>query len=105
MADALDLIALDRATACVWPHSDTDARLHIRIVAGDPSEQQRDWLAQRHGYATILDPTGSGDARKFFEGHGRAEGWADGMEITRELAKLDCDIGRSMRATASQVRA
>ena len=105
MTDALDLIPLDRATACLWPVSATDGRLHIRILAGDLTAEQRERLAKRHGYATILDPTGSGDARKFFEGHGRAEGWADGMEITRELAKLDCDIGRSMRATASQVRA
>lgn len=100
MADALDLIALDNATACLWPHSKTDKRLHLRIVAGQPTEAQRAWLAKRNGHATILDATGSGDARNFWTRHGKDDGWADADEIRREFCKLDCDLGRYMRGIA-----
>ena len=105
LTESPPLIALDRATACVWPHSATDARLHLRIVAGDLSAAQRAYLADRRGYATILDPTGSGDARLFWQGHGRAEGWADAAEIGREFAKLDCETGAMFRTVRGQVRA
>lgn len=55
------------------------------------------WLAKRNGRATILDPTGSGDARKFWQLLGRDPGWADAAELRREFSKLDCDLGKYMR--------
>jgi hypothetical protein len=103
MADAPALIPLDAAVACLWPVSATDARLRLRILPGRPDEAQRAWLAARNGRATILDPTSTGDARNFWEGHGKAEGWADAAEIRREMGKVDCAAGAYFRLIASQV--
>lgn len=103
-APALDLIALDRATACVWPHSTDDPRMHLRIVAGTPSAEQREWLHQRGGHATILDPTGSGSARKFWQLHGREPGWHDAEEIRREFGKVDDECGAYFRTIAAHLR-
>ena len=103
MADALDLIALDKAVACLWPHSADDPRLHLRIVAGQPSEAQRAWLAKRNGRTTILDPTGSGSCRKFWQLHAHAEGWADAAELRQELGKIDCECGAYFRLIAAQL--
>lgn len=105
MPDALDLIALDRATACLWPHSATDPRLHLRIIDGTPTAEQRAWLAARNGRATILDPTSSGSCRKFWQLHaGRdGQGWADAAELRRELGKIDCECGAYFRTIAQQL--
>lgn len=103
MADALELIALDKATARLWPHSAEDKRLHLRIIAGDPTEAQRAWLARRNGRFTILDPSGQGDARAFWIGIGNDTGWFDAAEIRREFCKVDCDLGRYMRTIAEQL--
>lgn len=103
MADALTLIPLDKAVACLWPVSATDPRLHLRIVAGDLTAEQRAWLARRNGRATILDPTGSGDARNFWQLIGRDPGWADAAELRAEFSKLACDLGMYMRQIQKQV--
>ena len=103
MADALTLCGLDDAVACLWPVSADDKRLHLRIVAGDLTQDQRAWLAKRNGRATILDPTGSGDARKFWMLLGKDPGWADAAELRREFAKLDCDLGKYMRQIQQQL--
>lgn len=103
MADALDLIPVDRATACLWPVSATDARLHLRIIAGDVSPEQRAWLHARGGRVTILDPSGSGSCRKFWQLHATAEGWADAEELRRELGKIDCECGRYFRLITEQI--
>jgi hypothetical protein len=100
----LALIPLDAAVACLWPVSATDARLRLRILPGRPDEAQRAWLAQRNGYATILDPTSTGDARLFWQQRGREAGWADAAELRREMAKLDCDAGAYFRLIAEQLR-
>lgn len=92
-----ELIPLDRATAALWPHSADDPRLHLRILDGDPSQAQRDWIAKRGGRFTILDPTGSGDARLFWTGLGRDTGWHNADEINAEFAKLDAPLGEHMR--------
>lgn len=102
-APALGLIPLDAAVACVWPASATDKRLRLRILPGPPDAAQAAWLAARNGYATILDPTGTGDARLFWQGHGRETGWADDAELRREMGKLDCECGAYFRLIASQV--
>ena len=92
-----DLIPLDRATACLWPHSAEDKRLHLRIIDGTPSQEQREWVTARGGRCTILDATGTGDARLFWTGLGRDTGWADAKEIRAEFVKLDCPLGEYMR--------
>lgn len=104
MADATLLIPLDRAVACVWPVSADDPRLNLRIVDGQPSETQREWLAKRGGRATILDPTGTGDARAFWIATGRNPGWADATQLHGELGKLDCALGAYMRSIAAALR-
>jgi hypothetical protein len=104
MADARPLIALDKATACVWPHSAEDERLHLRIVAGDLTAEQRAWLEAKGGRATILDPMGQGDCRVFWQGHARDVGWADAAELRREFGKLDCETGKYFRLIAEQLR-
>jgi hypothetical protein len=104
MADARPLIPLDKATACLWPHSATDQRLHLRIVAGDLTAEQRAWLAARNGRATILDPMGQGDCRVFWQGHARDVGWASDVELRREFGKLDCDLGKYFRTISEQLR-
>jgi hypothetical protein len=97
------LIPLNDATVCLWPVSATDGRLHLRIVAGELTPEQRAWLAKRDGRATILDPTGSGDARNFWQLLGRHPGWADAAELRAEFGKLDCDLGKTMRLIQKQV--
>jgi hypothetical protein len=104
MADAPALIPLDKAVACVWPHSAEDERLHLRIVAGDLTPQQRAWLEARGGRATILDPLGQGDCRVFWQQHGGPKGWHDAAEIRRELGKIDSETGKYFRLIASQLR-
>ena len=103
MPDAPSLIPLDKAVACLWPKSATDKRLRLRIEAAPLAGERKARLESMGGRCTIIDPTGSGDARKFYQAIGRDVGWADGFEVTRELAKLDCDLGKSMRTIRAQI--
>lgn len=102
--DAPALIPLDAAAALIWPVSADDPRLRLRIVRSPSTPEQREWLAKRHGYATILDPTGSGDARLFWQGHGREPGWHDAEEIRREFGKVDDECGAYFRTIAAHLR-
>lgn len=97
------LIPLSDAVACLWPHSAEDHRLHLRILPGPPDMAQRAWIERRGGRATILDPTGSGDARNFWQLLGRDPGWADAAELRAEFGKLDCELGRYMRTIRQQL--
>ena len=98
------LLPLDKATACVWPHSAEDQRLHLRIVAGDASAEQRAWVEARGGVVTILDALGTGDARAFWHRHGGTHGWHSAAELRAEFGKLDCDLGKYFRTIAEQLR-
>ena len=104
MAEAAEtLIPLDAAVACVWPHSDADPRLHLRILPGPLTSDQRAWLLARGGHTTILDPVGSGDIRQFWQLHGAQEGWHDAAEIRREFGRVDCPGGEYFRLITKQV--
>lgn len=103
MADAPSLIRLDDAVACLWPVSATDRRVHLRIELGPIGPARLAKLAAIGGRTTILDPTGSGDARKFWQLLGRDPGWADAAALRKEFAKLDCDLGTYMRQTMRQL--
>jgi hypothetical protein len=93
-----DLIPLDDAVACIWPISDTDPRMHLRILPGPPSAEQRTWVEQRGGLVQILDATGSGDAHKWWRMQILVTGWADPAAAQREMAKVDCALGKQFRA-------
>jgi hypothetical protein len=101
--DAPALIPLDSAVACIWPVSVTDKRLHLRIEAAPLGPKRMARLVSLGGRTTILDPTGSGDARKFWQAIGRDVGWADAAELRREMGKVNCDLGKHMRQIAQQL--
>jgi hypothetical protein len=88
--------------ACVWPVSAGDKRLRLRIEPAPLDADRMRKLASVKGYATILDPTGTGDARLFWASAGRSTGWADAAELRREMAKLDCETGVGLDGQQSE---
>ncbi|UMO76009.1 hypothetical protein [Planktothrix phage Pra-JY27] len=92
-----DLIPLDKAVACLWPAGSNDPRLRIRVEDGPLGPERMRRLTSLGGRCTIIDPTGTGDARVFYNLLARSPGWAREDEVRRELGALDCDFGRKLR--------